>query len=91
MRANRVLVAEGWYWEVLCEVRKLYVFEVRGLPIEENRVPFYNNAANGFMLPIIMQLLTFAARFNVRHGRIGHVWGERYWPRILDGEPPEWA
>ncbi|MDR2051827.1 MAG: hypothetical protein LBP80_00290 [Treponema sp.] len=22
-------------------------------------------------------------------GRIGHVWGDRYWSRILEGEPPE--
>jgi hypothetical protein len=31
----------------------------------------------------------FAQRFNVKDGRIGHVWGDRYWSEILTGEPPE--
>jgi hypothetical protein len=31
----------------------------------------------------------FAQRFNGMDGRIGHVWGDRYWSEILDGEPPE--
>ncbi|MDR1108719.1 MAG: hypothetical protein LBL19_06760, partial [Spirochaetaceae bacterium] len=22
-------------------------------------------------------------------GRIGHIWGDRYWSAILEGEPPE--
>jgi hypothetical protein len=32
---------------------------------------------------------TFAQRYNRETGRIGHIWGDRYWSRILDGEPPE--
>jgi hypothetical protein len=42
-------------------------------------------------LPAIMQWLkqTFAQRYNRDHGRIGHLWGDRYGSRILDGEPPE--
>jgi hypothetical protein len=31
----------------------------------------------------------FAQRFNGMDGRIGHIWGDRYWSEILDGEPPE--
>jgi hypothetical protein len=44
-------------------------------------------------LPAIMQWVkqTFAVRFNRRAGRTGHVWGDRYWSRVLEGEPPEWA
>jgi hypothetical protein len=34
---------------------------------------------------------TFAVRFNLGTGRTGHVWGDRYWSRMLDGEPPDWA
>ncbi|MDR2069091.1 MAG: hypothetical protein LBP71_04405, partial [Spirochaetaceae bacterium] len=30
---------------------------------------------------------TFAQRYNRLDGRIGHIWGDRYWSRILDGEP----
>jgi hypothetical protein len=32
---------------------------------------------------------TFAVRYNVLMGRIGHIWGDRYWSLILEGEPPE--
>jgi hypothetical protein len=31
----------------------------------------------------------FAQRFNAAAGRIGHIWGDRYWSRILAGEPEE--
>jgi hypothetical protein len=31
---------------------------------------------------------TFAVRFNLRRGRTGHVWGDRYWSRVVE-EPPE--
>jgi hypothetical protein len=31
---------------------------------------------------------TFSCRFNVKTGRTGHVWGDRYWSKILEGEPP---
>jgi hypothetical protein len=34
---------------------------------------------------------TFAARYNAWAGRIGHIWGDRYWSRVVEGEPPEWA
>jgi hypothetical protein len=30
----------------------------------------------------------FAQRFNGMDGRIGHIWGDRYWSEILEGEPP---
>jgi hypothetical protein len=34
---------------------------------------------------------TFAVRFNVREGRTGHIWGDRYWSQVLEGEPPAGA
>jgi hypothetical protein len=33
----------------------------------------------------------FAQRFNGMDGRVGHIWGDRYWSEILEGEPPEEA
>jgi hypothetical protein len=33
----------------------------------------------------------FARRYNELTGRSGHIWGDRYWSRILEGEPPEGA
>jgi hypothetical protein len=34
---------------------------------------------------------TFTVRFNLRVGRTGHRWGDRYWSEVLKGEPPEGA
>jgi hypothetical protein len=31
---------------------------------------------------------TFAQRYNREAGWTGHVWGDRYWSQILEGEPP---
>jgi hypothetical protein len=49
--------------------------------------------ADGLQLPAIMQWVkqTFAVRFNLRAERTGHVWGDRYWSRVLEGEPSEEA
>jgi hypothetical protein len=42
-------------------------------------------------LPAIMKWLkqVFAQRYNRAQGREGHIWGDRYGSRILEGEPPE--
>jgi hypothetical protein len=34
---------------------------------------------------------TFTVRFNLYTERTGHVWGDRYWSRVVEGEPPEEA
>jgi hypothetical protein len=34
---------------------------------------------------------TFAVRYNLLTGRTGHIWGDRYWSLILEGEPAEVA
>ncbi|MDR0637985.1 MAG: hypothetical protein LBG27_03620 [Spirochaetaceae bacterium] len=75
------------------EIKKRYLFEMRGLKLEGVRFTFYIKPDDGFKLPLIMQLLkqTFSLRFNIIVGRRGRVWGERYESEILDGEPPEWA
>jgi hypothetical protein len=74
-------------------VLERYGFDMRGLVIEEGSVSFSIKPNDGLQLPLIMQRLkqTFAVRFNVLAGRQGHVWGKRYWPEILAGEPPERA
>jgi hypothetical protein len=78
---------------VLREAKKRFAFEMRGLRLDGKWLTFYIKPADGFQLPKIMQWLkqTFSARFNVRTGRTGHVWGDRYRSEILEGEPPEWA
>jgi REP element-mobilizing transposase RayT len=68
-----------------------FPFEVRGLCIEADRISFYIKPEDGLELPAIMQWLkqTFAQRYNALTGRTGHIWGDRYWSQILEGEPPE--
>jgi hypothetical protein len=77
---------------VLSEAREIYVFELRGLRFCGPWVSFYIKPADGFELPVIMQWVkqTYAARYNVYDGRTGHIWGDRYWSKIVDG-PPEGA
>jgi hypothetical protein len=77
--------------QILSEAREIYVFEVRGLRFCGPWVSFYIKPADGFELPVIMQWAkqTYAVRYNVYDGRTGHIWGDRYWSKILPGEPPE--
>jgi REP element-mobilizing transposase RayT len=85
--------AAAFFLRVLRETREFFAFEIRGLALEGEWVSFYIRPADGFQLPRIMQWMkqTFAARFNVWAGRTGHIWGDRYWSRVMAGEPPEWA
>jgi hypothetical protein len=70
-----------------------FPFEVRGLRIEADRISFYIKPEDGLALPAIMKQMkqVFAQRYNALTGRSGHIWGDRYWSRILEGEPPEGA
>jgi hypothetical protein len=78
-------------FRVFGDARGRFAFELRGFALVEERLSFYIKPADGLQLPAIMQLLkqTFAVRFNRGMGRTGHVWGDRYWSRVLEGEPPE--
>jgi hypothetical protein len=75
---------------VLRDAKGIYSFEICGLTFEGATLSFYIKPADGKELPDIMQWVkqTFSARFNVRTGRTGHVWGDRYWSEILEGDPP---
>jgi REP element-mobilizing transposase RayT len=74
---------------VFRETKSRFDFAVLGLRLEDDWLTFYIKPADGLGLPAIMQWLkqTFAQRYNRLAGRIGHIWGDRYWSRILDGEP----
>jgi hypothetical protein len=77
-------------YRVLRKAKKRFAFEMRGLVLGGAGLAFYIKPADGFQLPRIMQWVkqTFSVRFNMRTGRTGHVWGDRYWSEILPGEPP---
>jgi hypothetical protein len=81
------------FCQVFGKAHGRFAFELRGLRLEEERLSFYIRPADRLQLPAIMQWLkqTFAVRFNRRTGRSGHIWGDRYWSRMLEGEPPEGA
>jgi hypothetical protein len=89
----RLRPAAAIFFRVFRETRELFAFEIRGLALEGEWVSFYIRPEDGFQLPRIMQWMkqTFAARFNVWAGRTGHIWGDRYRSRVVEGEPPEWA
>jgi hypothetical protein len=70
-----------------------FPFEVRGLRLANDRLSFYIKPEDGLALPKIMQRMkqVFAQRYNGLTGRTGHIWGDRYWSSILEGEPEEGA
>jgi hypothetical protein len=76
---------------VFRETKQRFAFEIQGLRFEGDLLTFYIRPEDGLQLPQIMQWMkqTFAQRYNRETGRTGHIWGDRYWSRILEGEPPE--
>jgi hypothetical protein len=76
---------------VLDDVSKRFDFEIRGLRLEDARLVFYIKLADRCQLPRIMQWLkqTFAVRCNLLNNLTGYICGDRYWSRIVEGEPPE--
>jgi REP element-mobilizing transposase RayT len=76
---------------VLDDTAARFDFEIRGLCLKDDMLVFCVKPADGFQLPRIMQWLkqTFAVRYNLLNGWSGHVWGDRYLSRIMEGEPPE--
>ncbi|MDR0383558.1 MAG: transposase [Spirochaetaceae bacterium] len=77
----------------LADTSARFDFEIRGLCLKDDLLVFCVKPADGFQLPRIMQWLkqTFAVRYNLLKGWTGHIWGDRYRSRIMEGEPPEAA
>jgi REP element-mobilizing transposase RayT len=87
----RLRQALALFRRVLNDTRARFVFEMTGLRLQAERLTFYIRPADGLALPDILKWLkqTFAVRYNKLTGRTGHIWGDRYWSAILEGEPPE--
>jgi REP element-mobilizing transposase RayT len=83
--------ARALFARVFRETGLRFAFGIRGFRLEDDLLSFYIEPADGFELPAIMQWMkqVFARRYNVLTGRTGHIWGDRYWSRILVGAPPE--
>jgi REP element-mobilizing transposase RayT len=75
---------------VFHETELRFRFAVCRLSLEDDWLRFYIKPVEGLELPEIMQWLkqVFAQRVNQAEGRIGHIWGDRYWSRIVEGVPP---
>jgi REP element-mobilizing transposase RayT len=75
--------------QVLRETELRFVFKIRGLCLKDDCLTFYIKPADGLELPAIMKWLkqVFAQRYNRMTGRTGHIWGDRYWSEIVEGEP----
>jgi REP element-mobilizing transposase RayT len=84
----RRYTALALFARVFHETKSRFDFAIQGLRLEDDWLRFYIKPADGLELPAIMQWMkqTFAQRYNRLAGRIGHIWGDRYWSRILDGE-----
>jgi REP element-mobilizing transposase RayT len=65
-----------------------FVFKIRNLRLEDDWLTFYIRPEDGLELPDIMKWMkqVFAQRYNAAEGRIGHIWGDRYWSRIVEGD-----
>jgi REP element-mobilizing transposase RayT len=76
---------------VFKETKERFVFQIQGLQIAEDGLRFYIKPADGMKLPAIMKWMkqVFAQRYNQVAGREGHIWGDRYGSRIVEGEPSE--
>jgi hypothetical protein len=87
----RLRQAPALFRRVLAETGARFAFEMTGLRLADDRLTFYIKPADGLGLPDILKWMkqTFAARYNQLTGRTGHIWGDRYWSLILDGEPPK--
>jgi REP element-mobilizing transposase RayT len=79
--------------KVFSQTMLRFVFRIRGLSLEDDWLTFYIKPEDGLELPDIMKWMkqVFAQRYNAATGRIGHIWGDRYWSRIVEGEPVEEA
>jgi REP element-mobilizing transposase RayT len=83
--------ARALFARVFRETGLRFVFEIRGLCLEDDWLRFYIRPKDGLELPAIMKWMkqVFAQRYNRAADRIGHIWGDRYWSRIVEGAPPE--
>ena len=72
---------------VIKRAKKRYSFNVKNFCIMNNHIHLLIKPGDGESLSRIMQwiLSVFALAWNRKHGISGHVWGERFFSRIIAG------
>ncbi|MDR3304050.1 MAG: transposase [Treponema sp.] len=66
--------------------KKKFLFKLWNFSIMDNHIHFLIKPADGVSLSKIMQWLkcNFAKKWNKAHGTTGHLWGERFFSRIIE-------
>jgi putative transposase len=82
----RRAAARAIFSKVFRQSTRRFVFRIRGLRMKDDWLRFYIKPEDGLRLPRIIKWIkqVFAQRFNMAAGRIGHIWGDRYWSRIVE-------
>ncbi|GHU25485.1 hypothetical protein FACS1894172_15060 [Spirochaetia bacterium] len=71
------------------KTKKKYKFEMHNFCIMDNHIHFLITPELGQSLSMIMKWIkqVFAIRWNLKHGKTGHFWGDRFFSReIVDDE-----
>ena len=75
------------YLEVIMWAKKRFPFELNNFSVMDNHIHLVIKPLRNASLSKIMQWISsvFAKRWNKLHHRSGHVWGERFFSRIIVG------
>jgi REP element-mobilizing transposase RayT len=75
------------FLKVLKEAQKKYKFILRNFTVMSNHYHLLIQPIDGTSLSRIMQWINsvFAIRINKLLGSNGHVWGQRFWSRVVEG------
>jgi putative transposase len=70
---------------VLQAAKKKFSFQLWNFTVMDNHIHFLIKPGKGISLSKIMQWLkcNFARKWNKKHGTKGHLWGERFFSRII--------
>ncbi|MDR3303697.1 MAG: transposase [Treponema sp.] len=76
------------FLDMVKAAKKKFPFKLWNFTIMDNHIHFLIRPADGVSLSKIMQWLkcNFAKKWNKVHGRTGHVWGERFFSRVIKDE-----
>jgi putative transposase len=74
------------FLKVVSQAQNKYNFTLQNFCIMDNHIHFILFPKNGASLSAIMRWIlgVFAIRYNKRHGISGHVWGDRFFSRIIN-------
>jgi putative transposase len=75
------------FLSMVVRAKKKYRFRIWNFCLMDNHIHFLIEPAKGESLSAIMRWIlgVFAMSYNKKNGLTGHVWGERFHSRILDG------